>query len=80
MTWPSTSPYHVTKFALETMTDALRLEMQKFGVKVSKVQPGNFGRVTGINYPEQVSKLNPNEITTGKRTGIYYFGQYCDFI
>ncbi|MED5296210.1 MAG: oxidoreductase [Pseudomonadota bacterium] len=32
--------YHATKFALEALSDALRVELRPFGIKVSLVQPG----------------------------------------
>ncbi len=40
MSTPYLSPYHASKFALEGIGDALRLEMNKFGVGVSIVEPG----------------------------------------
>ena len=46
---PLMGPYCATKFALEAFTEALRLEMKRFGVKVCSVQPGNFTAVTDIN-------------------------------
>ena len=53
--WPADAAYHVTKHALETMTDSLRLEMQKFGVKVAKVRPGNFSSATACQTAEHVN-------------------------
>ncbi|KAL4233227.1 (2R 3R)-2 [Mactra antiquata] len=44
--WPNNSAYHITKHGLETVGDCLRLEMLKFGVKVSLVEPGNFAHAT----------------------------------
>lgn len=35
-------PYSMSKHAVEAYTDSLALEMQKFGVGVSVVEPGNF--------------------------------------
>ncbi|CAG01342.1 unnamed protein product [Tetraodon nigroviridis] len=40
--------YSVSKRGLEAFADCLRVEMASFGVKVSIIQPGNFGRATGI--------------------------------
>lgn len=37
---PLMGPYSASKFALEAMTDALRLELQQWGIKVSIVEPG----------------------------------------
>ena len=43
---PFTAAYAMTKFALEAFSDALRLEMKKFGVTVIIVEPGHFGGAT----------------------------------
>lgn len=37
---PLMGPYSASKFALEAMTDALRLELQQWGIHVSIVEPG----------------------------------------
>uniref|UniRef100_A0A672FAG7 D-beta-hydroxybutyrate dehydrogenase, mitochondrial-like n=1 Tax=Salarias fasciatus TaxID=181472 RepID=A0A672FAG7_SALFA len=42
------SAYSVSKRGLEAFADCLRVEMASFGVKVSIIQPGNFGRATSI--------------------------------
>ncbi|WAR19584.1 BDH-like protein, partial [Mya arenaria] len=39
MSIPRWSTYDVTKHGLETLSDSLRLEMAKFGVRVSIVEP-----------------------------------------
>lgn len=38
---PYVGPYASSKFALEAMADALRMELASFGIGVSLVQPGN---------------------------------------
>lgn len=38
---PFVGPYASSKFALEAMADALRMELRPFGIRVSLVQPGN---------------------------------------
>lgn len=60
--WPADSAYHVTKHGLETMADSLRLEMQKFGVKVSVVVPGNYGTATACQNEQHVS-LDKQEVS-----------------
>lgn len=40
MSLPYLSPYHASKFALEGIGDALRMEMGRFGVGVSIIEPG----------------------------------------
>jgi NAD(P)-dependent dehydrogenase (short-subunit alcohol dehydrogenase family) len=42
MSLPYLSPYHASKFALEGVGDALRMEMRQFGVDVSIVEPGSI--------------------------------------
>ncbi len=37
---PFFGPYNASKFALEAVTDTLRLELRRFGVEVSAVEPG----------------------------------------
>lgn len=44
--FPADSAYHITKHGLETVADSLRLEMLKFGVQVSVIEPGNFSTAT----------------------------------
>ncbi|HET9097275.1 MAG TPA: SDR family oxidoreductase [Candidatus Baltobacteraceae bacterium] len=38
---PFVGPYASSKFALEALADALRMELHAFGIRVSLVQPGN---------------------------------------
>ena len=50
LTFPGGGVYHATKHAVEALSDALRFEVQKFGVDVIVVEPGviktGFGDVT----------------------------------
>ena len=39
---PMLGAYHASKFALEAMTDALRMEVAPFGVEVSLIEPGTI--------------------------------------
>jgi NAD(P)-dependent dehydrogenase (short-subunit alcohol dehydrogenase family) len=41
VTFPMHGPYHMSKFALEAMSEVLRLELAHFGVKVVIVAPGS---------------------------------------
>ena len=42
------SAYGITKFGVEAFSDVLRLEMARFNVNVSIIEPGNFTAATGI--------------------------------
>ncbi|KAL5018019.1 hypothetical protein ScPMuIL_003741 [Solemya velum] len=42
------SVYNMTKWAVESFSDILRLEMLKFGVKVVVIEPGNYGGITEV--------------------------------
>jgi len=46
LAFPFTAAYTMTKYAVEAFSDVLRLEMRKFGVTVSVVQPGHFAGAT----------------------------------
>jgi NAD(P)-dependent dehydrogenase (short-subunit alcohol dehydrogenase family) len=39
---PYMAPYHASKFGIEAVGDALRLELRPFGVRVSIVEPGSI--------------------------------------
>ncbi len=40
MTFPLAGAYTATKYAVESMSDALRMELAAFGIKVSLIEPG----------------------------------------
>lgn len=40
ITLPLFGAYNATKYALESLTDAMRLELAPFGIKISLIQPG----------------------------------------
>jgi NAD(P)-dependent dehydrogenase (short-subunit alcohol dehydrogenase family) len=40
--WPMGGPYSMSKHAVEAYNDTLALEMARFGVKVSAIEPGNY--------------------------------------
>lgn len=40
--------YHVSKYSVEALSDALRMELQPFGIKVSMIEPGGIRTDWGI--------------------------------
>ena len=41
VSWPFLGPYAASKFALEALTDSLRLELKAFDISVSIIEPGS---------------------------------------
>jgi len=53
-------PYSMSKHAVEAYTDALAVEMEKFGVAVSAVEPGNYNSEIGTSARQRLAgKLTP---------------------
>ncbi len=57
MSLPYLSPYHASKFALEGIGDALRMEMSQFGVEVSIIEPGAIATPFWGKGTEQVNQV-----------------------
>ncbi|MFW6074380.1 MAG: SDR family NAD(P)-dependent oxidoreductase, partial [Chloroflexota bacterium] len=51
-TFPGAGFYHATKHALEAVSDALRFEVEDFGIDVIIIQPG----IIRTNYPEAAAE------------------------
>jgi short-subunit dehydrogenase len=70
-TFPGGGFYHATKHAVEAISDALRLEVAPFGIRVSVVEPGpvltNFGTTA-------VGTLRDGDTASG------LLGPYGDFM
>ena len=63
---PFFGPYSMSKFAMEAYTDALAPEMERFGVQVSVIEPGN--------YRSQISKTSrakAGEMSDAKKKSPY---------
>ncbi|XP_052092374.1 D-beta-hydroxybutyrate dehydrogenase, mitochondrial-like [Mytilus californianus] len=56
-TWPARSAYQISKHGIETISDSLRLEMIKFGVGVSIIEPGVYSHITSINSESACDRL-----------------------
>ena len=48
-------PYSMSKHAVEAYTDALAVEMEKFGVAVSAVEPGNYNSEIGTSARQRLA-------------------------
>ena len=45
---PFFAAYSISKHGVQTFSDVLRLEMQRFKVKVVTINPGNFAYATNV--------------------------------
>jgi NAD(P)-dependent dehydrogenase (short-subunit alcohol dehydrogenase family) len=55
VTWGLGGPYTMSKFAIEAYTDVLAAEMERFEVKVSIVEPGNYKSRISVNMVERLA-------------------------
>jgi len=60
---PLMGPYAASKFALEAITDALRLELQQWGIQVSIIEPGAIATPIW-----QKSRKDANDLETATST------------
>jgi NAD(P)-dependent dehydrogenase (short-subunit alcohol dehydrogenase family) len=51
MALPYVSIYSASKFAVEGMTESLRMEVERFGISVSLLEPGDFLTTMTEEYP-----------------------------
>ncbi len=57
MAFPFNGPYHASKWGLEALSDALRLEVQPWGVEVIVVEPGSVATEIWRRGTRQANKL-----------------------
>ena len=55
-TFPFSSVYSASKFALEAISNGLRYELRPFGIRVVLIEPGNFRTRAGSNmhFPKRI--------------------------
>ncbi|XP_023220594.1 D-beta-hydroxybutyrate dehydrogenase, mitochondrial-like [Centruroides sculpturatus] len=78
--YPGISVYCATKYALEGFSDVLRYELDKFGVKVIVIEPGDFARVTNImaNHSQHSEEMWEKMDDESKKLYQGYFQKYHD--
>ena len=54
--------YHVSKFAVEALSDALRIEMQPFGIDVVIIEPGAIKTNWGIIAADHLAETSNNTV------------------
>jgi len=64
-TTPFSGWYQATKHALEAVSDALRLEVARDGIKVVLVEPGGFKTGIWEEFDRDVAKREPSAYRTG---------------
>ncbi|ESO91027.1 hypothetical protein LOTGIDRAFT_233518 [Lottia gigantea] len=71
--------YCMSKAGMETFSDSLRLEMARFGIKVSIVEPGHYGQCTAIVAKNLIdhNKKTLHEEFESSPEGVKY--TYCKY-
>lgn len=80
--FPGGVPYTMTKHAVEAFTDALGLELEPVGVRVSVIEPGDFNtdiaqnaRRRGVQVPEKILNRSvypaPDAVTDAVRHALF---------
>lgn len=62
---PINSPYHISKYALEAMNDALRLELAPWDIEVVAIEPGAIKTPiweTSLKTVERISQVMPDAV------------------
>ncbi|MBQ0051989.1 MAG: SDR family NAD(P)-dependent oxidoreductase [Treponema sp.] len=72
--------YHATKYSVEAYSDALRMEVAPFGIKVSIIEPGMIQTDWGTIAEQNVKKFSENSPyeDNGKRVSKYYHLNYVE--
>ena len=55
---PFTGWYHASKYSVEALSDALRMEVKEFGIKVVIVEPGLIKTKWGIIHSDNINKYS----------------------
>lgn len=80
---PFFGPYSMTKHAVEAFGDALAVEMARFGVRSSLIEPGNYrseiGRNTTAQAEAALARLKGTQFEQQARNMLTAMGQYDNY-
>lgn len=70
--------YNISKYAVEALTDSLRIDLKKYGIKATAIEPGPFKTNWGILASENLEKSTQNTIyeKDGKEVANFYKDGY----
>ncbi len=71
-------PYAMSKHAIEAFTESLALELEKFDVQVSVIEPGNFRSNIMKNMGRRVARLEKEESKSRFKTEIAGFAGFVN--
>ncbi|MGN0729656.1 oxidoreductase [Treponema sp.] len=72
--------YHASKYSVEALSDALRMEVKDFGIKVVIIEPGMIQTDWGIIHGQNILKFSNNSCYAEKsaKAAAYYKKEYGD--
>lgn len=79
MSFPFMGPYCASKHALEALSDAMRMELKRFGIRVSLIEPGaiatpiwdktlSIAEETASSLPEEALRLYEHDMEAAKES------------
>ena len=75
--------YHVSKYSVEALSDALRMELRPFGIRVSMIEPGGIKTDWGLiaaDHLRESSKGTPYETVALQEADLMHKGYSSNFL
>jgi len=69
--------YHVSKYAVEALSDTMRIDLKKFGIDVVKIEPGGIRTAWGTiaaDHLDECTKGTVYEPTAQKEARLFRYG------